>query len=112
MIANSALLLLLRSVSLGLLVMVRWSWVVSYLAADLGLYWLYRTARCDVTHWVPAEGTTGYLETVIERTGVKMLVNFTGVIQFRAPAEMGGVYWCFDMVRGGRRTPLHRFMRS
>jgi hypothetical protein len=39
------------------------------------------------------------VETVVERSVVKILVDFTGVIQFRGAAEMGGCYFTFNMVR-------------
>jgi hypothetical protein len=36
---------------------------------------------------------------VLERLIVKVLVDFTGVIQFRGAGEMGACYFAFNMVR-------------
>jgi hypothetical protein len=104
MIINGALLLLLRSVSMALLVMVEGQWVLVYLLSDMGMYFMYKILRRDLWHWVPLEGAASVLESVLERLVVKVLVDFTGVIQFRAPAEMGGCFWAFDMVRAHSRA--------
>ena len=99
MIINGALLLLVRSVSMALLAMVGRRWVLVYLASDMGLYFTYKILRCDLWHWVPLTSVASALESVLERLVVKILVDFTGVIQFRGAAEMGGVFFTLNMVR-------------
>jgi hypothetical protein len=55
MIMNSALLLLLRSVSTALLLMVgKWTWVLAYYAGDMAVYFAYRALRNDLWHWYVA----------------------------------------------------------
>ena len=98
MIVNGALLLLVRSVSMALLAMVGGRWVLVYLVSDMGLYFMYKILRGDLWHWIPLEGAAGVVESVLERLVVKVLVDFTGVIQFRGAAEMGGCYFTFNMV--------------
>ena len=93
MIMNGALLLLVRSVSTALLAMAGWKWIVGYLASDTGLYFIYRLLRRDFLHWIPLEGALSVAESVVERFLVKVLVDYTGVIQFRGSGEMGGVGW-------------------
>jgi hypothetical protein len=99
MIINGALLLLVRSMSMALLALVRGQWVLVYLMSDMGLYFMYKILRRDLWHWVPLEGAASVVESVLERFVVKVLVDFTGVIQFRAAMEMGGCFWTLDMVR-------------
>ena len=99
MIINGALLLLVRSVSMALLAMVGRRWVLVYLASDMGLYFTYNILRCDLWHWVPLTSAASAVESVLERLVVKILVDFTAVIQFRGAAEMGGCYFAFNMVR-------------
>jgi hypothetical protein len=99
MIINGALLLLVRSVSMALLAMVGGHWVPVYLVSDMGLYFMYKILRRDLWHWVALEGAASVVESVLERLIVKVLVDFTGVIQFRAAGEMGGCYFTFNMVR-------------
>jgi hypothetical protein len=99
MIINGALLLLVRSVSMALLAMVGGQWVLAYLVGDMGLYFVYKILRRDLWHWIPLEGAASVVESVLERLVVKVLVDFTGVIQFRGAAEMGGAFFALNMVR-------------
>jgi hypothetical protein len=100
MVVNSALLLLVRSVSLSLFAMAGGGqWVLAYLAGDMGLFFAYKLLRRDFWHWVPLEGAESVVESVLLRFIVKVLVDFTGIVQFRAPGELGGSYFTFNMVR-------------
>jgi hypothetical protein len=106
MIINGALLLLVRSVSMALLAMVGGQWLLVYLVSDMGLYFAYKILRRDLWHWVPLQGAASVVQSVLERLVVKVLVDFTGVIQFRAAGEMGGSYFTFNMVRARFRHRL------
>ena len=99
MIMNGALLLLVRSVSTALLAMVGWRWIVGYLVGDMSLYFVYKLLRRDFWHWVPLKGAMSVVQSVLERLIVKVLVDYTGVIQLRGAAEMGGVFFTLNMVR-------------
>jgi hypothetical protein len=99
MIVNGALLLLVRSVSIALLAIVGGRWVLLYLMSDLGLYFSYKILRRDLWHWVPLEGAASVVESVLERLIAKVLVDFTGVVQFRGAGEMGGIYFTLNTVR-------------
>jgi hypothetical protein len=99
MIINGALLLLARSVSTALLAVLGSQYVAAYYLSDMAMYFIYKALRRDLWHWVPLKGAIGVVETVIERIMVKILVDFTGVIQFRGAAEMGGCFFTFNMVR-------------
>jgi hypothetical protein len=102
MIMNGALLLLVRSVSTALLAMAGWRWLVGYLVGDMGLYFTYTILRRDFWHWIPLEGALSVAGSAITRFLVKILVDYTGVIQFRAAGEMGGIGWTCAMVSRGR----------
>jgi hypothetical protein len=104
MIINGALLLLVRSLSVALLAMVGGRWVLVYLLSDMGLYFTYKILRRDFWHWVPLQGAASVVESVLERLVVKVLVDFTGVIQFRGAAEMGGLWFTLNMVRACARA--------
>ena len=84
---------------MALLAMVGWRWVLMYFVSDMGLYFVYKILRCDLWHWIPLEGAASVVESIIERFIAKVMVDFTGVIQFRAAGEMGGSYFAFNMVR-------------
>jgi hypothetical protein len=63
---------------------------------DHALYLAYKIARRDLYHWVPLEGVTMVVESVIERVCIKAITDFTGVAQFRAMGEMGGIAWTYS----------------
>jgi len=89
MLANSTLLLLIRSFSAALLMLVEKRYFIAYLAGDHALHLLYKVMRGDLIYWAPLPS----FASVIIRVLVKTLCDFTGVIQFRHPCELGGLYW-------------------
>ena len=99
MIMNGALLLLVRSLSMALLAIMGGPWIWAYIGSDMGLYFLYKMLRQDAWHWAPLEGVASVIESIVLRVVVKVLVDFTGVLQLRAPGEMGGVAFVLNMVR-------------
>ena len=84
---------------MALLAIMGGPWIWAYIGSDMGLYFLYKMLRQDAWHWVPLEGIASVFESVVVRGLVKVLVDFTGVLQFRAPGEMGGVGFVVNMVR-------------
>jgi len=36
--------------------------------------------------------------SLLLRVIVKTLADFTGIVQFMAPAELGGIYWTVNMI--------------
>jgi len=97
MIMNSALLLLIRSFSAAMLMLAKKRYFVAYLAGDMALYLLQKVARGDFHYWFPVDGVFGLFISLLLRVIVKILADFTGVIQFRADAELGGLYWTVNM---------------
>jgi hypothetical protein len=103
MIMNGALLLLVRSVSMALLAMAGGRWMLVYLVSDMGMYFVYKILRRDLWHWTVLEGAGSVVIAVIERIVAKVLVDFTGVVQFRASGELGGAWFTFSMVRARKQ---------
>jgi hypothetical protein len=99
MIINGALLLLVRSVGTAFLALLGRRYIATYYVSDMMLYFVYKAFRQDVWHWVPLEGVAGVVFSVFQRAVCKVLVDFTGVVQFRGAGEMGGCYWIFNTVR-------------
>ncbi|GMH93488.1 hypothetical protein TL16_g12643 [Triparma laevis f. inornata] len=69
---------------------VNTSWLLYYLAADMGLYFLYKIVRGDVFLFINLRGTLRGIVALTERIGVKVLASFTLLMQMRYPQEMGG----------------------
>jgi hypothetical protein len=47
---------------------------------------------------VPLKGTAYVIFTILERAVVKVIVDFSGCLQFRGPGEMGGAYFSFSLL--------------
>ena len=97
MILNSASLLLIRSFSAAMLMLVKMWYLAMYLAGDMALYLLLKVVRGDFHSWVPVDGVFGLLVSLGVRVGVKTITDFTGVIHFRGPQSLGGLYWTVNM---------------
>jgi len=97
MILNSASLLLIRSFSAAMLMLVKKWYLAMYLAGDMALYLLLKVVRGDFHSWVPVDGVFGLLVSLGVRVGVKAITDFTGVIHFRGPQNLGGLYWTVNM---------------
>jgi len=97
MTLNSALLLLVRAFSAAMLMLVSKRYLVAYMAGDVALYLLQKVARGDFHYWIPIDGALGLFVSLMLRVGVKTITDFTGMIQFRGDAELGGLYWTVNM---------------
>lgn len=98
MVLNSMSLLLIRASSAAFLMLVNIRFFLLYLAGDMLLYLLLKTARGDFSYWLPISGSVGLVVSLVIRVIAKTICDFTGVIQLRAPAELGGIYWSANMV--------------
>jgi hypothetical protein len=97
MVLNSALQLVVTSFSAALLMLANTRYYAWYLSGNMGLYLLWRVARGDFWYWIPIDGNLGLLTSLVVRVIVKSLTDFTGVVQFRHPHELGGSYWTANM---------------
>jgi len=93
MILNSTLLLLIRSFSAAILMLVKKRYFAAYMAGDMALYLLQKVGRGDFHYSIPIYGAFGLFISLLLRVIVKMITDFTGLIQMRHPGEVGGLYW-------------------
>jgi len=68
-----------------------------FMAGDMALYLLQKVARGDFHYWLPIDGAFGLFISLILRVIVKIITDFMGVIHFRHPVELGGLYWTANM---------------
>ena len=87
------------SVGMAMLIAVSLSSAALYALASMCVYLLYRTCRGDFHYWLPGEGKWGYVASFIPRVGVKILVDYTGIIQMRHPMEVGGLYFTLSLLQ-------------
>ena len=81
LLLTSACALLALTSSKGLLL---------FLGVDMGIYFLYKIIRGDFFYFVNLTGVLRVVVAIISRFGVKIIVNFTMLIQMRHPQEVGG----------------------
>jgi hypothetical protein len=100
MILNSAMLLLVRSLSYALLMLVNPAYVLFYALGDSAFFFLQKAARSDFQYFSNVDGLAGLLlfDILIQFT-MKTIVDFTGLVQFRAAGVLGGMYWSGSIVR-------------
>jgi len=97
MMLNCALLLLIRSFSAAMLMLLEKRYFLLYMTGDMALYLLQKVLRGDLHYWLPFDGALGMFMSLLLRAIVKVLSDFTGVVHFRGPQELGGLYWTVNM---------------
>jgi hypothetical protein len=98
MLLFTAGMLLIRCMTIILLGLMGGSWAFLYIGADLGLYNLVKILRGDFWYWIPAGGNAEIVSSIVDRVIVKILVDFTSIVHFRHPNEVGGAYWLFGLL--------------
>jgi hypothetical protein len=99
MILNSALLLLVRSFSYAMLMLVNPAYVLYYGMGDAAFFFLQKAARGDFKYFANVDGIAGLLIfDFLTQFLLKTIVDFTGLVQFRGPGILGGAYWGGSMV--------------
>jgi hypothetical protein len=98
MMLNSSLLLIFRCIGAAFLIQTNRMYFVSYLLADHALYWLYLFARNDAWVFVNVTGPFGAFIAFFARVVWKIAVDYTGIVQFRLPGLVGGLYYSVNTV--------------
>jgi hypothetical protein len=91
-------MLLIRCTTIVLLALIGGSWAFLYIGADLGLYILVKILRGDFWYWMPTGGNFEVVSSIGFRVIVKIIVDFTSMVHYRHPNEVGGMYWIFGFV--------------
>jgi hypothetical protein len=97
MAANSMLLLILRSFCLAMLMLVEKKYAIYYVAGDMSLYFLQKIARGDFWYWMPFEGWFDIIISTLVRLIVKVIADYTGLVQLRGSAELGGIFFSANL---------------
>jgi hypothetical protein len=112
MILNGALLLLARSASAALLMRADASYFLYYTLGDCAFFFLQKAARGDARFFMNVEGWAGtVLCDFMNPLCFKLIVDYTGLVQFRAPGVLGGCYWTGNMV-GAKASEANTFVLS
>ena len=87
-----------RSIGLALLAASGMTKAVYFVGGEMFFYFLVKIARRDFLYWLPIEGAAGVVASLIQRMIVKVIVDFSGCMQFRHPCEMGGLAFSLSML--------------
>ncbi|GMH54262.1 hypothetical protein TL16_g01637 [Triparma laevis f. inornata] len=97
MVMLSALLLIAKSLTTGLLVSVSLRAFAFENCVEFGLFFLYKVYKRDVIHPFKAEGLfMTVLFSICVPIGTKVISDYTGLIFFRHPIFLGG-FWSINM---------------
>ena len=91
-------MLAIKTLGIVLLSAVSLDYVAVFFATDIGSYLLIKIIRGDFIYWPPLEGITSILLSLIMRVGIKVITDFTSIIQLRHPNEVGGAQSVFGQL--------------
>jgi hypothetical protein len=108
----SACMLSIRCMTIVVLGLLGGRWVSLYVGADLCLYLLVKIFRGDFWYWMPVGGKAEIVSSIVARVLVKVVTDFTSIVHFRHPNEVGGMYWLFGFVLTMGSLPVSIFVAS
>jgi hypothetical protein len=63
------------------------------IVGELALFLLYKAGTKDFLYWINVQGYSRYVLSILIRAGVKIVADYTGLLQLRHPQEVGGLYF-------------------
>jgi hypothetical protein len=108
----SAGMLLIRCTTIVLLGIIGSSSVFLYIGADLGLYILVKILRGDFWYWIPLGGNIEIVSSILGRVVIKIITDFTSIVLYRHPNEVGGAYWLFSLLLTMGSLPISIYIAS
>ncbi|GMH81209.1 hypothetical protein TL16_g08858 [Triparma laevis f. inornata] len=100
MIFISSVMLLVKSLAVALLIRVGFLYFVGYIVVDIGVFFLYKFWLGDFRYYLPLKGWWSIFLSVIVRIIEKVIVDFTAIVHFRHPSELGGLYFTLNILNG------------
>jgi len=98
LIAISSFMLIIKTLGLVLLSAVALDYIIYVFAFDIGSYLSIKIISGDFIYWPPLEGITSILMSLLSRVIVKVITDFTSVVQLRHPNEVGAAQWVFGQI--------------
>jgi len=87
------------SVGMAMLITISPTSASLYVLASACVYLIYRVCRGDLHDWLPIKGKRGWVVSVAFRMLCKIIVDFTGLVQFLHPQEVGGAYYTISLLQ-------------
>lgn len=99
MVSISAFQMTFKVFSLTLIAATNTFWLALWLSLDMLVYLSYKLLRRDFVYFVAGpKGVAKYFISFVARVIVKILVDFTALLNGRVATEMGGCYFSFNLV--------------
>ena len=99
MVFMSSLMLLVKSLAIALFIRLGWRYVLIYFAVDVGVFYAIKIWNRDFVYYLPFEGFWfSIAASTLIRFISKIISDFTGIVHFRHPGEMGGAYFTFNVI--------------
>jgi hypothetical protein len=98
MIANSSMMVLLKCLSTSLWLDLNSTSFLVFTALDILGFIAYKAFRNDLRYWIKLDGFAGLVFSILERSIAKIMCDYTAILQFRSPFELGGQYFTFNTI--------------
>ena len=96
MVFMFSITLAIKVLGIVIIGIVNMRYMASYAVLDIGLFLIIKVFRDDFIYWLPLDCATSIWTSLLIRVIVKLVTDFTGVVQFRYPYEVGGAQWFFS----------------
>jgi len=73
-------------------------YVVYFVGGEVLLYLIYKVVRSDYFYWTRVEGGLAIVLSLIERTLVKLIADFSECLHLRHPYELGGLAYSLSVI--------------
>ena len=79
---------LMKVLACSLLLRLSSMWLILYMGGDMAVYFLYKIVRGDLRYWISVSGWMSCLVSIFARVLVKVVTDFTLIVQFRGAFEL------------------------
>jgi hypothetical protein len=110
MFSISFLQLTAKCVSVALLAATNPIWLACYLGGDMTIYLIQKIIRGDLIYHIAMPPAVAVPLSVQNRVITKAISDFTGSMLLRAPNELGGVYFSFNLASGIISVPVISYL--
>ena len=86
------------SVGCALLAATDSSLLIYFVGGNVVVFLVFKVARNDFLYWIRVKGAAGVAISFMFRVVVKVIVDFTGLVQMRHPYELGGAWFTASVV--------------
>ena len=83
MVVMATLQMIAKVFSTALLALTEAAWLAIWITSDVLIFLCYKQIRRDLVVYVPMKGSIKYIVSIIVRTGIKVIGDFTGLILLR-----------------------------